>query len=131
MMAEAAQGSPAPFVHTSIRAGQRIRCQTCMRWPHEACQHYSHPRSAQTTGCAAGVKGAKGAGRTVALDEVEAPAVEADAAAQPLHPGLDVVLDPLLAVVDVGGGRVVLPLLLGPCAPKGGVVAANRLRAPG
>ena len=69
-------------------------------------------------------------GHTVALDEVKAPAVKADAAAQPLHPALDVLTHALLRVVNVGRSCVVLPLLLLPSAPKGRIIAADGFGPP-
>ena len=50
-------------------------------------------------------------GRTVALDEVEAPAIEADAALEPLHPGLEVIAH---ALRQKG-----LPVLLHACMGAG------------
>lgn len=69
--------------------------------------------------------------RTIALDEVETPAIIADIVSKPLHPGCDVFAHSLLAVIQVGGCNVVLLGLVGACAPKLRVVVAEVGLVPG
>lgn len=70
-----------------------------------------------------------GAGRTVALDEIEAEAVKADGA-QELEPLDDVLAHKVLRMVNVGRRCVILPRLVVPGAPKHRIVVADCARWP-